>query len=43
MRLGRNRLDAQETEAPMLDIIYVAVGVGFFALMALYARWAANA
>jgi hypothetical protein len=43
MRLGRKRLDANNTEASMLDIIYIAVGTGFFALMALYARWAANA
>jgi len=27
----------------MLDIAYLAVGVGFFAAMALYARWAAGA
>jgi len=30
-------------EASMLDIAYLAVGLGFFAAMALYARWAAGA
>lgn len=30
-------------EASMLDLIFLAVGLGFFALMALYARWAAGA
>jgi hypothetical protein len=27
----------------MLDILYLALGVGLIALMGLYARWAANA
>ena len=27
----------------MLDLIYLALGLGLFALMGLYARWAANA
>jgi hypothetical protein len=27
---------------PMLDIVYLALGVGLFGLMAAYARWAAN-
>jgi hypothetical protein len=26
----------------MSDLVYLAVGVGFFAVMALYARWAAQ-
>lgn len=30
-------------EASMLDIVFLAVGLGFFAAMALYARWAAGA
>jgi hypothetical protein len=27
----------------MLDLIYLALGLSIFALMGLYARWAANA
>lgn len=27
----------------MLDLVYLALGIGLFALMGLYARWAANA
>jgi len=27
----------------MLDIVYLALGIGLFGLMGLYARWAANA
>ena len=27
----------------MLDLLYLALGLGLFALMGLYARWAANA
>jgi hypothetical protein len=27
----------------MLDIVFLALGIGLFALMVLYARWAANA
>jgi hypothetical protein len=27
----------------MLDILYLALGLGLFALLGLYARWAANA
>jgi len=26
-----------------MDIVYLAVGIGFFAVMAGYARWAAKA
>jgi hypothetical protein len=26
----------------MLDLVYMALGLGLFALLALYARWAAN-
>jgi hypothetical protein len=29
--------------AQMLDLVYLALGLGLFALMSLYARWAANA
>lgn len=30
-------------ETAMLDIIYLALGLGLFGLMQLYARWAAKA
>lgn len=32
-----------ERRAHMLDILYLATGLGFFALMAVYARWAGRA
>jgi len=28
---------------PMLDVVFLALGLGLFVLMGLYARWAANA
>jgi hypothetical protein len=31
------------TEASMLDLLFLAIGLGGFALLALYARWAATA
>jgi hypothetical protein len=33
----------QRTEGHLLDIVYLALGLGIFALMGLYARWATNA
>jgi hypothetical protein len=30
-------------DGTMLDILYLAIGIGLFGLMGLYARWAANA
>jgi hypothetical protein len=30
-------------DVTMLDIVYLALGVGLFGLMGLYARWASNA
>jgi hypothetical protein len=30
-------------ENTMLDVIYLALGLGLFALMGLYARWATRA
>jgi hypothetical protein len=32
-----------ERRARMLDLIYLAAGLGFFAAMAAYARWAGRA
>jgi len=32
-----------ERRARMFDLIYLAVGLGFFALMGAYARWAGQA
>jgi hypothetical protein len=40
-----NRFTASTTkgDVTMLDLIYLALGIGLFGLMGLYARWAANA
>jgi hypothetical protein len=43
MRFGCSESGACFEDTPMMDLIFIAVGIGFFGLMALYARWAANA
>ena len=32
-----------QQEFLIMDVVFLAIGVGFFALMAVYARWAAKA
>jgi hypothetical protein len=33
---------AQQQEAAVLDLVYIALGLSLFGLMQLYARWAAK-
>jgi hypothetical protein len=42
-RIRANRGANPERRARVLDILYVAVGLGFFLLMGAYARWAEEA
>jgi len=37
------RVSTIKGDGIMLDILFLALGVGLFGLMGLYARWAANA
>jgi hypothetical protein len=43
MRCGLGPVCSAQKEGHMLDIVYLALGLGIFVLMAAYARWAANA
>jgi len=41
--VNRFTVSINKGDGAMLDIVYLALGVGLFGLMGLYARWAANA
>jgi hypothetical protein len=41
--VNRFTVSTAQGDGTMLDILYLALGVGLFGLMGLYARWAANA
>lgn len=40
---GALRRPHHEQANPMSDVVFLVLGLGAFALMALYARWAAGA
>ena len=43
MPIRVNRAATLERKVRMFDILYLAVGLGFFVLMGAYARWAGEA